>query len=69
VKPDKAPEKLVDPPQDARYDSPGYPKQAYEKMTDPFRDAYSDKVTPGVMPTRGGMMPGGMGGPGGYGGR
>lgn len=67
LKPEKTPEKLVDPPQEARFDSPGYPKQAWDKPVDPFRSAFEAKTTPGVMPTRGTMVPGaGMGGPNGY---
>jgi hypothetical protein len=61
LKPKVAAQKLVEPPQDARYDSPGYPKQAYDKMVDPVRNAFESKNTPGVMPTRGSMAPG-MGG-------
>jgi hypothetical protein len=59
LKPNKVAEKLVDPPQDRRYDSPGYPKQAYDKLDDPAQRAMDAKNTPGVMPTRGSMTPGG----------
>ena len=63
LKPEKTPEKLVDQPQEARFDSPGYPKQAYDKMIDPVKNAFDAKTSPNVMPTRGSMMPsaGGMG--------
>ena len=65
LKPEKTPEKLVDPPQEARYDTPGYPRQAFDKPIDPMRNAFDAKATPGVTPTRGSMGPGGgMGGNG-----
>jgi hypothetical protein len=66
LKPEKTREMLVDPPQgEARFDSPGYPQQAYDKPYDPIRNAFDAKAN--VMPTRGSMMPtGGMGGRGGY---
>ena len=63
LKPDKMPEKLVEPPQEARYESSGYPKQAYDKAVDPVRNPFESK-TPGVMPTRGSSI-GGMNGMGG----
>jgi hypothetical protein len=61
LKPEKAAEVLNDPPQEARFDSPGYPKQAYDKQIDPIKNAFDAKTTPGVAPTRGMMTPG-MGG-------
>ena len=62
LKPGKVAEKLVEPPQEARYDSAGYPRQAYEKVIDPGLRSMDTKNA--VMPTRGSMMPGagGMGG-------
>lgn len=66
LKPEKIPEKLVEPPQEARYDTPGYPKQAYDKLADPSRSVF-DAKTNGVVPTRGSSMGGGgMNGMGGY---
>jgi hypothetical protein len=63
LKPEKVKEQLVEPPQEARFDSPGYPKQAYDKQVDPIRNAFDAKTAPGVTPTRGTMTPGagGMG--------
>jgi hypothetical protein len=66
LKPDKAPEQLVAPPVGARYDTPAYPKQAFDKAEDPGMRAMDAKN--GMMPTRGSMMPGG-GGMGGLPGR
>ena len=62
LKPEKAPEKLVEPPQEARYDSSAYPKLAFDTEVDPGRAALDNKNTPGG-PGKGGMTPsGGMGG-------
>ena len=62
LKPDKTPEQLVAPPAGARYDTPAYPKQAFDKAEDPGMRAMDAKN--GMMPTRGSMPPGvgGMGG-------
>jgi hypothetical protein len=60
LKPDKVAETLVEPPQDRRYDSAGYPKQAFDKLTDPAVQAMNEKNTPGVSPSRGGASPGGL---------
>jgi hypothetical protein len=59
LKPDKTPEQLVSPPPGARYDTPAYPKQAFDKVEDPGTRAMDAKN--GMMPTRGSMVPG-MGG-------
>ena len=64
LKPDTTKEQFVLPPMgDARYDTSVYPKQAFETPTDPNRIRFDDKGG-GVMPARGGGMPG-MGGAGG----
>ncbi len=55
LKPDKTAEKLVEPPREDRFDTPGYPKAAYDKMIDPGLKAMDTKN--GVMPTRGSAMP------------
>lgn len=65
VKPEKTPEVLNPPPQEARFDNPGMPKQAFER-DDPmkrWRDRLNENadVTP-ARATFGG--PGGPGGPG-----
>jgi hypothetical protein len=62
LKPAKTAEKLVEPPREDRFDSPGYPKAAYEKMVDPAVKLMDTKN--GVTPTRGSMIPnaGGVGG-------
>src|ERR1700722_15657308 len=61
LKPAKAQEALNAPPQ-GTYDTPGYPKQAYDKVPDPGRSAWDAKNNPDVMQSRGGGMPGGSGG-------
>jgi hypothetical protein len=58
LKPEKTPEKLVDPPEGA-YGSPDYPKEAFDKDEDPGKKAMDAKTNPGAMPTRGGAAPGG----------
>jgi hypothetical protein len=62
LKPDKTPEQLVSPPVGARYDTPAYPKQAFDKVEDPAMRAIDAKN--GMIPPRGSMVPGvgGMGG-------
>ena len=62
LKPAKTKETLVEPPR-GFYETPGYPKAAYDKMVDPGRNAF-DVKNGDVMPTRGGA-PAGMGGMGG----
>lgn len=62
LKPEKTPEKLVEPPQESRYDSSAYPKQAFDKPVDAGMIALENKNTPG-MASKGAMMPSsGMGG-------
>ena len=62
LKPDKTPETLVEPPQEARYDSSAYPKQAFDKLADPGKALLDAKNTPGA-PSKNAMTPtGGMGG-------
>jgi hypothetical protein len=56
LKPDKEPEQLVSPPPGSRYDTPAYPKQAFDKPEDPGMRAMDAKN--GMMPTRGSMLPG-----------
>lgn len=60
LKPDKSPEQFVSPPQEPRYDSSGYPKQAMDPLTDPAKEALDAKNAPGA-PSRG-MMSSGAGG-------
>ena len=48
LKPDKVPEKLVSPPQEARYNSPGYPDQAIEKQVDPAKALMEARNSPGA---------------------
>jgi hypothetical protein len=60
LKPAKEPERFVLPPQEARYDSPTYPQQAFDSPADPGKKALDAKSTPG-MPQRGSMMPTGGG--------
>ena len=64
LKPAKVAEKLVDPPQDARYDTAGYPKQAYDKQVDPARNAMDAKMNPGVTPAGMGSRGAGTSSPG-----
>ena len=61
LKPEKAPEKLVEPPQEAKYDSSAYPKEAFDKVVDPGKALLDAKNTPG-MPSRGSMTSPGGGG-------
>ena len=63
LKPADSAEKFVSPPQEARYDTAGYPSAALDKPEDPMRRAIDTKN--GVIPTRGSSM----GGPGGGGSR
>jgi hypothetical protein len=63
LKPPKAEEVYTTPPTGGQYDTPGYPKQAFEKMEDPALKLMDQKN--GVMPQRGGStMPAGMPGNG-----
>jgi hypothetical protein len=63
LKPDKEAEKFVTPPQDARYDSPAYPKEAFDRPVDPGKAALDAKNTPGMSQRGGSMMPTGGVGP------
>lgn len=68
LKPPQQPEVLNKPPDEARFNSPGYPKQALANNDDPTKKWSSSTAgTPGMMPTRGMGSPGGAGGPGGFG--
>jgi hypothetical protein len=67
LKPEKTPEQLVSPPAGDRYDTAGYPKQAFDKMEDTALRAMDAKN--GMMPTRGSALPGMGGGMGGLPGR
>jgi hypothetical protein len=58
LKPDKVPETLVAPPDDAKYDTPGMPKQAFDAPTDPTKQA----MDPKTMGSGRGATSGGMGG-------
>lgn len=62
LKPPKSAEVLNVPPREDRYDSPGYPKAAYEKMVDPAIRLMD--TNNGVAPGRSSMIPnaGGAGG-------
>ncbi len=71
LKPDKQPEVLNTPPQEARFNTSTYPKMAFEDSSPKNNPALNKD---GVMPTRGSMggMPGAGGGggaPGGMNGR
>jgi hypothetical protein len=68
LKPDKQPEVLNVPPQEARFNTSTYPKMAFEDSSPKNNPALNKD---GVMPTRGAMggMPGGAGAPGGMSGR
>ena len=58
LKPAKTAEVLVSPPVgEQRYDTAGYPKQAFDKMDDPALKMMDMKN--GVMPQRGSTMPAG----------
>ena len=59
LKPEIPKEQLVSPPQDTRYETSTYPKQAFDTPTDPSK-RMQDDMKNGVTPTRGGG--GGMGG-------
>jgi hypothetical protein len=59
LKPDKTPEKLVAPPEgEARYETPGYPKQAFDAPTDPTKQTIDAKNAGSGR----NMSAGGMGG-------
>lgn len=61
LKPPQSAEVMRDPPREDRFDTPGYPKAAYEKMSDPAIRMMDTKN--GVAPTRGSMINNaGMGG-------
>ena len=63
LKPAKTPEKLVEPPQgEARYETTGYPKQAFDAPIDPAKQAMDSKGLAG-LPMRG-SSPGMGGSPG-----
>ena len=55
VKPRDMPEVCSDPPDDRRYNTPYYPKEAFKDMKDPM---VKNSTTP--MPGQGGMGPGSM---------
>ncbi len=57
VKPDSDPERFASPPEEGRYERPGYPKAAYDAPIDPVKRNLDAK---GGMPSmgRGGGMPG-----------
>ena len=59
LKPANTPDKLVEPPQEARYDTPGYPKQVFDPAVDPTKTLENAKGVGG--PSRSGSS-GGMGG-------
>ncbi len=59
LKPAKQPEVAsVPPPSDGRYDTPGYPKEAFNNQ-DIFRRRDPTNQDSTVMPARGSMGPGG----------
>jgi hypothetical protein len=64
VKPDDiAKEEFRAPPMEARYETTGYPKLAFDTGADPTRRMFDNQKNAGVMPARGTAMPG-MGGGG-----
>jgi hypothetical protein len=63
LKPPVEAEKLTDPPALGKYSTTGYPDQAFDKQTDPGKQAMDAKL-PGGGSGRGGMTPGTMSGPG-----
>ena len=63
LKPEKTPEKLVEPPQGvARYEQTGYPKQAFDPPEDPSRLAIDAKGMAMPRAGAGGAAMGGMSG-------
>jgi hypothetical protein len=63
LKPPVEEEKLVEPPSMTKYSTTGYPDQAFDKPSDPSKQALDAKL-PGNGPRGGGMTPGTMSGPG-----
>jgi len=62
LKPTKMEELYTTPPMEARYETSVYPKQAMTTPEDPGRRFFDSRNN--IVPTRGGGMPGGMGGRG-----
>ena len=61
VKPPTPPERYVAPPNEARYETTGYPKAAFDPPVDPVKRALDTKINPASMGRGGGgggMMPG-----------
>ena len=62
LKPETTAEQLIEPPA-GQYATASMPKQAFTPMADPGKYAL-DAKSPGVLPTRGSMVPGAGAGPG-----
>jgi hypothetical protein len=60
LKPEKTPETLVAPPEDPKYDSPGYPKQAFDAPQDPTKNAMDPKTMGSGRSSMSGGAPGGL---------
>ena len=60
LKPPKAPEKLVAPSDEAKYDTPGYPKAAYDAPTDPSKQAMDPKTMGSGRSAMSAGAPGGL---------
>jgi hypothetical protein len=60
LKPDKAPENLIPPPPDQKYDTPGYPKAAFDAPTDPSKQAMDPKTMGSGRNSMSAGAPGGL---------
>jgi hypothetical protein len=65
LKPPVEDEKLVAPPDLTKYSTTGYPDQAFDKPTDPGKQALDAKLPGNGGGHGGGMTPGSMSGAGG----